>query len=356
MSKENIELGAAEALSRTDCGDAILVDVREEAERVMGYPAGSIHHALSAMTPESLKSTADNNDQVVFICAGGVRSLQAAAMARAAGVMAFSVQQGVAAWREQNLPWAAADTAFASGRYARQMILPEMGVDGQRKLKASRAVIVGAGGLGSPVALYLAAAGVGQLVLIDDDRVEMSNLHRQILHAESRLGVHKVASASEVLTDVNSEISIHPLLERVSSKNVAGLIDQADVVVDCSDNLDTRYALNDACVAAQIPLVYGAIFRFEGQVSVFDSRNGPCYRCLFPEPPPADDAPNCAQAGVLGVLPGVIGTLQATEAIKVLLGLGRPLVGRLLLFNAMNGGFREVKLRADSNCPACARG
>jgi molybdopterin/thiamine biosynthesis adenylyltransferase/rhodanese-related sulfurtransferase len=238
-------------------------------------------------------------------------------------------------------------------RYGRHLTLPQVGEEGQRRLKSSSALVVGSGGLGSPVALYLAAAGVGRITLCDFDVVDLSNLQRQVLFGTSDVGRDKVAAATDRLRDLNPHVIIEPMQGRVSSENVRALVRGADVVLDGSDNFTTRYLVSDACVLEGRPYIYGSIFRFDGQASVFHPPLGPCYRCLFPEPPPDALAPNCAQAGVLGVLPGLVGTIQASEALKVLLGVGRTLLGRLLLVDALDGSFREVKLRRDPECPAC---
>src|SRR5690348_5430461 len=245
-------------------------------------------------------------------------------------------------------------------RYSRHLRLPEVGEAGQRKLEEARVVVIGAGGLGSPAAFYLAAAGVGTLALADDDVVDRSNLQRQILHTEARIGASKVQSAAQTLMALNPRTRIEGLTERVTSANVEGLLEGADVVIDGADNFPARYLLNDACVKMEKPLVYGAVHRFEGQVSVFDGGRkrgvAPCYRCLFPQPPPPEAAPNCSEAGVLGVLPGVIGMLQATEVLKLILGLGESLAGRLLMFDALGMRFRETRLAPDPECPVCTPG
>jgi sulfur-carrier protein adenylyltransferase/sulfurtransferase len=272
-----------------------------------------------------------------------------------------SVAGGTEAWAAAGLPMLRPDLDqdFAE-RYSRHLRLPEVGLEGQRRLEAARVLLLGAGGLGSPAAFYLAAAGVGSLRLVDDDLVERSNLQRQVLHTEARIGSPKVESAAATLSALNPRTRIEAVRERADSANVERLLDGVDVVIDGADNFPARYLLNDACVKLGKPLIYGAVHRFEGQASVFDAgRNrgqAPCYRCLFPEPPPPEAAPNCAEAGVLGVLPGVVGLLQATEAIKLILGLGEPLVGRLLQFDALSMRFRETRLRADPDCPVCAPG
>ena len=244
-------------------------------------------------------------------------------------------------------------TADEFKRYSRHLIMPEVGVDGQRRLKAASVLCIGAGGLGSPAALYLAAAGVGRLGIVDFDAVDFSNLHRQILHGTPDVGRPKLQSARERLAAINPEIRIDTYETTLTSNNALELFRDYDVILDGTDNFPTRYLVNDACVLLKKPNAYGSIFRFEGQASVFGAPGGPCYRCLYPEPPPPGLVPSCAEGGVLGVLPGVVGTIQATEAIKLILGIGRPLVGRLLLYDALTMGFREMKLRRDPECPVC---
>jgi adenylyltransferase/sulfurtransferase len=238
-------------------------------------------------------------------------------------------------------------------RYSRHLILPDVGLDGQRKLKAGRILLIGAGGLGSPLALYLAAAGVGTLGLVDFDVVDVSNLQRQVLHGTKDVGRPKLESARDRIRDVNPHVHVEAYETRLTSENALDIIRDYDVVIDGTDNFATRYLTNDACVLLGKPNVYGSIFRFEGQASVFALEEGPCYRCLFPEPPPPGLVPSCAEGGVLGVLPGLVGTIQATEGIKLILGVGEPLVGRLLLIDALTMQFRTVRLRKDPNCPAC---
>ncbi len=238
-------------------------------------------------------------------------------------------------------------------RYGRHLIMPEVGLEGQQKLSDARVLVIGAGGLGSPASLYLAAAGVGTLGLVDDDAVELTNLQRQILHGSSAVGTPKLASAKARLSDLNPEIEIRTHAMRLAPQNVFEIFEEYDLIVDGSDNFPTRYLVNDACVLQGKPYVYGSVFRFEGQVSVFASKTGPCYRCLYPQPPPPGLAPDCAEGGVLGVLPGVIGTLQATEAVKLIIGKGSPLIGRLLLFDAAGMRFQEVTMKRDPRCPVC---
>jgi adenylyltransferase/sulfurtransferase len=238
-------------------------------------------------------------------------------------------------------------------RYSRHLLLPEVGVEGQARLKHARVLLVGAGGLGSPAALYLAAAGVGTLGIVEFDAVDLTNLQRQILHGTSQVGRSKLDSAGARLRDLNPEVRVEPFATRLTSTNAREVLEGFDLVVDGSDNFPTRYLVNDACVLLNKPLVYGSIFRFEGQVSVFDAARGPCYRCLYSEPPPPGLVPSCAEGGVLGVLPGVIGSLQALEALKLVLCVGEPLIGRLVLFDALRLRFRELELRKDPDCPVC---
>jgi adenylyltransferase/sulfurtransferase len=238
-------------------------------------------------------------------------------------------------------------------RYARHVILPDVGIDGQRRLKAARVLLVGAGGLGSPAAMYLAAAGVGTIGIVDSDVVDASNLQRQILHATADTGRPKVESAKDRLRAINPNVSVEMHHARLTSANALAILERYDVVVDGADNFPTRYLVNDACVLLGKPNAFGAIFRFEGQASVFGAKNGPCYRCVYPEPPPPGLVPSCAEAGVFGILPGVIGTIQATETIKLILGVGETLVGRLLVYDAMRMAFRELKVPKDPDCPVC---
>ncbi len=239
-------------------------------------------------------------------------------------------------------------------RYSRHLIMPEVGIDGQEKLKASKVLCIGAGGLGSPLALYLAAAGVGHLGILDFDVVDFSNLQRQIIHSEDNLGKLKVESAKERLQQLNSDINVTTYNTRLTSDNAMDIIKDYDIVVDGTDNFATRYLVNDACVLLGKPNVYGSIFRFEGQVSVFDAKKGPCYRCLYPEPPPPGLVPSCAEGGVLGILPGVVGTIQASETIKLIIGQGTPLVGKLLFIEVLDMEIRKLKLNKDPNCPICS--
>ena len=361
------EIPPAEAIDRQRRG-AVLIDVRESHERALGMAEGARGVAMDALIADAAAHLPDCEVEVLLICQGGMRSLRTAeALATQGFANVTSVAGGTARWADESLPLvkpvgdidAGFDQDFAE-RYSRHLRLPQVGVEGQRRLEAARVLMIGAGGLGSPAAYYLAAAGVGTLRIADDDVVDRSNLQRQILHTESSIGTPKVESAARTLSALNPRTTIEPVAERVGSANVERLLEGVDVVVDGADNFPARYLLNDACVKLGKPLVYGAVHRFEGQASVFDAGrqrgHAPCYRCLFPEPPPPEAAPNCAEAGVLGVLPGVIGLIQATEAIKLILGIGVPLSGRLLHFDALSMRFRETRLAADPDCPVCAPG
>jgi molybdopterin/thiamine biosynthesis adenylyltransferase/rhodanese-related sulfurtransferase len=351
----------AEALRRQGEG-ALIVDVRESHERATGSARGALGVAKGDLEADPAAALPDRDAAVLLICQSGKRSLAAAEALAARGYRRLaSVEGGTSRWIAEGLPIERDEADFDFyDRYSRHLRLPEVGEAGQRRLQSARIAMVGAGGLGSPAAFYLAAAGIGHMVLADDDVVDRSNLQRQILHTEARIGVAKVESARIALSALNPTVKVDAFPERITADNVERLIADADVVIDGADNFPVRYLLNDACVKLGKPLVYGAVHRFEGQVSVFDAGrhrgHAPCYRCLFPEPPPPEAAPNCAEAGVLGVLPGVIGLLQATEAIKLILGVGAPLSGRLLHFDALGMRFRETRLPADPECPVCAEG
>ena len=350
------EIDPVEALARQKAM-ALLLDVREDDERASGMPSGAIGIARAKIPEHIREIAADPRQEILTICGTGRRSLLAAQTLRELGYEnVASVRGGLARWLAEGLPLdPGLIDADSAERYARHLILPEVGVAGQTKLLAARVALIGAGGLGAPAALYLAAAGVGTLTLIDDDRVERSNLQRQVLHADARIGMRKTESAAIALRALNPKTHLQLRDERLSVANVEELIRDHDVVIDGADNFPTRYLLNAACLRLKIPLVYGAVHRFTGQVSVFDTRraDSPCYRCLFPEPPSAAEAPNCSEAGVLGVLPGIIGLLQATEAIKLVLGVGRTLAGRLLCYDALGAEFRELRLPRDPACPGC---
>jgi molybdopterin/thiamine biosynthesis adenylyltransferase/rhodanese-related sulfurtransferase len=354
------EITPQQARERQQRG-AMLIDVREADEHALGTPADARLQPRAQLESDPGNTIADKDIDVVLICGSGKRSLRAAQALAAQGYTRLaSVAGGFQAWQAAGLPISSAYDGDFLERYSRHLRLPQVGVDGQKKLEHARVLLVGAGGLGSPAAFYLAAAGVGFLRLVDDDVVDRSNLQRQILHTDAGIGTAKVASATQRLTALNPRVRIDAVQARVTADNVEALIADVDVVIDGADNFPTRYLLSDACVQMAKPLVYGAVHRFEGQVSVFDAGRqrgaAPCYRCLFPEPPSAEDAPNCAEAGVLGVLPGIIGLLQATEALKLLLGVGRSLSGRLLQFDALQMRFHEIRLSPDPDCAVCAPG
>ena len=357
------EIPPREANQRLAHG-AVLIDVREDHERELGMAEGARGVARAELEEAPHAYLPDRDAEILLICQSGGRShLAAEQLQRMGYAHVASVRGGSTMWQAEGLPFTKPSTHVDHDfhdRYSRHLRLPEVGAKGQRRLEAASVLVVGAGGLGSPAAYYLAAAGVGQLRIADDDAVDRSNLQRQILHVDADVGMSKVESAATRLSALNPRVGLDPVAERITPGNVERLLEGVDVVVDGADNFATRYLLNDACVKLHKPLVYGAVHRFEGQVGVFDAGRqrgvAPCYRCLFPEPPPPEAAPNCSEVGVLGVLPGVIGLLQATEAIKLLLALGEPLTGRILQFDALAMRFRETRLRPDPDCAVCAPG
>jgi molybdopterin/thiamine biosynthesis adenylyltransferase/rhodanese-related sulfurtransferase len=353
------EWSVAETAQRRAGEHVTVVDVREKLEWNDGYIPGAIHVPRGYLELQIEEAVPDKSQMVLLYCAGGVRSLLAAETLKAMGYQQpISMAGGYNAWTQAGLPTVVPRTldATARKRYSRHLLVPEIGEQGQLKLLDARVLLVGAGGLGAPAALYLAAAGVGTLGLVDADVVEASNLQRQIIHSTARLGRLKVDSARESVEGLNPDVRVITHNTWLDRSNVAEIIAGYDVIVDGTDNFPTRYLLNDAAVMANKPVVHGSVFRFEGQVTVFKPYDGPCYRCLFPEPPPPELAPNCAEAGVLGVLPGTIGMLQTTETIKLILGIGDPLIGRLLTYDALSETFDELRLRRDSHCPACGEG
>ena len=352
------ELGVAEAAALLDSGAApVLVDVRELSEWDEGHIPGAIHVPRGNLESRIEQAVPDREADLVLYCAGGSRSAFAAKTLGELGYASVrSLAGGFAEWKRAGLPFQLPRALGAEqrARYSRHLLIPEVGEQGQLKLLESRVLLLGAGGLGSPAALYLAAAGVGTLGVIDPDVVDPSNLQRQVIHSTATLGEPKVLSAKRALEELNPDVTVIPYQERLDTSNVERILaDGFDVIVDGADNFPTRYLVNDASVWHRIPVVHGSIFRFHGQVTVFEPGEGPCYRCLFPQPPPPELAPSCAEGGVLGVLPGIIGSLQANEAIKLLLGIGDPLVGRSLLFEALEASFTEIKLRKDPGCPVC---
>lgn len=356
------EIGPREAYERQMKG-AALIDVREAEEIAQGSPSGAYRLGRGFLELRIADNIADPERPLLVMCGGGTRSLFAAEDLQRLGYRdVTSVAGGFSRWKAEGLPFEAPHglDAQARERYARHLSMPEVGEAGQRRLLASQVLLIGAGGLGSPAALYLAAAGVGRLGIVDHDVVDRSNLQRQVLHNDERIGQAKVDSARRTIQGLNPAVQVDTYRERLTSDNVERIVTGYDVVVDGSDNFPTRYLVNDACVRLQIPCVHGSVYRFEGQVTVFwpacPQARGPCYRCLYPEPPPAEFAPSCADAGVLGVLPGVIGLLEAVETIKLLLELGDPLVGRLLHYDALRARFDEYHLLANPNCAWCAEG
>ncbi len=336
-----------------------LVDVRSAEEWEMGHVPGSLHLDRGFLETNAEALLPGLDAPVVVLCENGSRSLFAVQALRQLGYRdVANLDGGLHAWKDAGgtLHTPAALAPAERRRYLRQLSLPEVGEAGQQRLARARVLIVGAGGLGSPVALYLAAAGVGTLTLVDADTVDESNLQRQLLHSTERIGLPKTTSAVLALRALNPTVRVIERRERFDAGNAAALVEAHDVVVDGSDNLATRYTIDAACTALGRPMVHGAVFRFEGQVSVFDARRGPCYRCLHAEPPPAELAPSCADSGVLGALPGVVGTLQATEVLKLLLGIGEPLIGRVLRLDALAGRVRELRFgrRAGCRCGAGA--
>ena len=338
-------------------GGATVIDVREDSEWEQGHLPGALHISKSYVEQQVEGAVPDKDAPVVLYCAGGVRSLFAAQTLEQLGYTnVASMSGGFQAWKSQGLAWdkPVVLTAEQKQRYSRHLLIPEVGSVGQERLLGSKALFIGAGGLGSPAALYLAAAGVGTIGIVDFDVVDLSNLQRQILHTNDRIGERKVESARKTINALNPDVNVIPHEEMLVASNVDRIISGYDVIIDGTDTFETRYLLNDAAVAKNIPVIHASVFRFEGQLTTFIPYEGPCYRCLYPTPPPPELAPGCSVAGVLGVVPGIMGMLQANEAIKVLLGIGDTLAGRLLLFDALDTSFTELKLRRDPNCPVCS--
>ena len=334
----------------------VVLDVRESDEWRQGHLEGAIPLPRGFLEIKVESALPDKNTPIVAYCAGGVRSLLAAKVMKEMGYQnVSSMSGGYTAWKNGGFKWVQ-DFQYTPEqliRYSRHFLLPEVGEEGQAKLLQAKVLMVGAGGLGCPSAYYLAAAGVGTLGIIDNDVVDISNLQRQILHANDRVGMPKVESAKKTLEGLNPDVKVIPYQAKLTSENIMEIIKDYDLVVDGCDNFPTRYLVNDACVLTGKPNVHGSIFQFEGQATVFYPGKGPCYRCLYPEPPPAEMAPSCAEAGVLGVLPGLIGVIEALEAVKLILGKGDTLVGRLLHFNTLTMEINTLKLRRDPNCPMC---
>jgi molybdopterin/thiamine biosynthesis adenylyltransferase/rhodanese-related sulfurtransferase len=351
------EIDAGRARELIESGEPLVVDVREQSEWDEGHIPGAVHVPRGHLESRIERTAPDLARPIVVYCSAGNRSAFAA---KTLGELGYedvtSLAGGFTDWKRNGFSVELQGGLDAPRRlrYSRHLLIPEVGEQGQLKLLDSKILLIGAGGLGSPAALYLAAAGVGRLGIVDADVVDESNLQRQIVHSTERLGEPKVDSAKRTIEALNPDVEVVAYKERLTSENVERILaDGWDVIVDGADNFPTRYLVNDASVWHGIPVVHGSIYRFEGQVTVFKPHEGPCYRCLFPTPPPPELAPSCAEGGVLGVLPGVIGSLQANEALKLALGIGEPLIGRLLLFDALTTEFNEMKLRRDPDCPVC---
>ena len=355
LAKDEIDqISAGEARSRLENGDRpVVVDVRERDEWEEGHIPGAVHVPRGNLESRIEQAVPDKDRPLVVYCAAGNRSAFATKTLRELGYEnAVSLAGGFTDWKRNGFPFEVPKSLEDAQRrrYSRHLLIPEVGEEGQQRLLESRVLLIGAGGLGSPASLYLAAAGVGTLGIVDDDVVDETNLQRQIVHSTERLGDSKAESAKRTIEALNPDVTVKVYRERLSSENADRILgDGWDVIVDGAD----RYLVNDAAVWHDIPVVHGSIYRFEGQTTVFKPHDGPCYRCLFPQPPPPELAPSCAEGGVLGVLPGIIGSLQANETIKLLLDIGEPLVGRLLLFDALTTTFTEVSLRRDLECPVC---
>jgi len=356
-ARSSIREVTPQEVSALPAGGATIVDVREASEWEQGHLPDALHISKSYVEQQIEAAVPDRDAPVVLYCAGGVRSLFAAQSLEQLGYTnVASMSGGFQAWKSSGLPWEAPVilNAEQKQRYSRHLLIPEVGSAGQARLLGSKALLIGAGGLGSPAALYLAAAGVGTLGIVDFDVVDLSNLQRQILHTNDRIGERKVESARKTLEALNPDVKVIPHEEMLVADNVDRIINGYDVIIDGTDTFETRYLLNDAAVAKNIPVIHASVFRFEGQLTTFIPYEGPCYRCLYPTPPPPELAPGCSVAGVLGVVPGIMGMLQANEALKVLLGIGDTLAGRLLLFDALDTTFTELKLRRDPACPVCS--
>ncbi len=351
------EVQPTEAAAELDAGDVALIDVRESTEFEERHIEGAIHVPRSYLEQRIEQYVPDRSKRVILYCASGIRSaLAAKTMGEELGYEdVTSMAGGITLWRDRGLPVVTPRslTQEQKERYSRHILVPEIGLEGQMKLLDAKVLLLGTGGLGSPTALYLAAAGVGTLGLIDDDVVDASNLQRQVIHNTERIGMPKTESARMAIEALNPDVDVVEHRVRFGPENVIDLLSDYDVIVDGADNFPTRYLLNDASVRLNKPVVSASILSFDGQISTFVPHEGPCYRCLYPTPPPAELAPSCGAAGVLGVLPGIMGLLQALEVVKLVTGAGRPLIGRLLLFEALGTEFTELKVRRDPECPIC---
>lgn len=359
LRSEVAEVNVAQAFQKQTKG-ALLIDIREKDEVNDGSPVNAIRIPKGLLEMQITQHLTSNAKEICLICASGRRSLVAAKCLQGMGFeKVYSVKGGFIQWKNQSLPFELPKALKPADfeRYKRHLLIPEVGEEGQLKLLNSKVLVVGAGGIGSPVAWYLAAAGIGNIGIIDDDVVDRSNLQRQILHTEASVGTAKVDSAKERLSALNSAIQITTYEERLNAENIDDILSGYDVVLDGTDNFTTRYLINDACVKLKIPNVHGSVFRFEGQVSTFwpssGVENAPCYRCVYPQPPPPELAPSCAEAGVLGVLPGMVGVICATETIKILIGFGQNMVGKLLNFNAKEWDFDIYEIDQNADCAYC---
>src|SRR4029077_10051528 len=354
--KKHVKEATPQEVQALLAGDVQLGDVREKNEWDEGHLPGAVFVPKSYLEQGAEDRLPSKDKPRILYCAGGVRSVMAAdALQKLGYTNVISMSGGFNRWKDSGLPWRKPETLAPeqAQRYSRHLLIPEIGERGQLKLLSSKVLVIGAGGLGSPAALYLAAAGVGPLGIVDSDVGDATNLQPHTLHNTEHLGRPKVESARETIAALNPDVTVNAYQERLTAANIDRIVAGYDVIVDGADNFPTRYLVNDASVKHRIPVVHGSIYRFEGQVTVFKPFDGPCYRCLFHQPPPPELAPSCAEAGVLGVLPGIIGSIQANEAIKLLLWIGEPLIGRYLLFDALEESFREVKLRRDPECPVC---
>jgi len=357
LQQTKSEISEIDAASAQGLEGAVWIDVREAEEWQEGHLPGAVHIPRGNLESRIEGVARDKTAPVVLYCASAARSAFAAKTLEELGYEdVYSLVGGFTDWKRNGLEITMPRTLSPEKRtrYSRHLLIPEIGEEGQLKLLDSRILLIGAGGLGSPASLYLAAAGIGTLGIIDADIVDETNLQRQIAHSLDTLGTPKVDSAKRTIEALNPDVEVVPFQERLTSENIDAVLAHGwDVIIDGTDNFPTRYLLNDASVWHDIPVVHGSIYRFEGQVTVFDPANGPCYRCLYPSPPPPELAPSCAEGGVLGVLPGIVGSLQGSEALKLVLGVGESLAGRLLLFDALHTTFDEVAIRKNPDCPVC---
>ena len=355
-SIREVSPGEVDAI-RSTAPQTAVVDVRETSEWDEGFIPGAVHVPRGFLESRIEAAIPDHDQPVIVYCAGGSRSALAVRTLEQMGYSnVTNMSGGFQAWKSQGFRWTTPPklTAEQKVRYSRHLLIPEVGTEGQAKLLDSKVLLIGAGGLGSPAALYLAAAGVGTIGIIDFDTVDLSNLQRQVIHNTARIGQKKVDSARQTIEALNPDVTVVGHEEMLDGANVDRVIAGYDVILDGTDTFETRYILNDAAVIANIPVVHASVFRFEGQLTVFQPYVGPCYRCLYPTPPPPELAPGCSVAGVLGVVPGIMGLLQTNEALKLLLGIGDTLAGRLLLFDALDATFQELRLRRDPKCPVCS--